>query len=224
MIRSHWSNIFFVWAHPGLVFCMLQTTVGIVTLYDAILEEDSIEQHFRRMISLGAFMQMILLIFMRVAHKGINYMLGKPSRVVHFCVRIIFSIFHFVMRWFRGSPEHTIMLHALIASTINCLDIYVALNAKGRKEVHEEITMGIYSAKRQRTEHVEIEQTTSTVHKDPVADNEPSPSSVRLSDEKQTASDPHSSSSAVHTGAGAEMEEGAWVNENPISAAWCVCH
>jgi hypothetical protein len=197
---------------------MLQTTVGVVTLYDAILEEGSVEHHYRRMISLGAFVQMLLLIFMRVAHKGVLYMLGKPSRVIHFCVRIMFSFFHFSMRWYKGSPEDTIMLHALIASIINCLDIYVALNARGRKEVREDqITMGIYSAKRHNKQKIEMDQISPEGDKHSAANDDVSqPHGDKISEEKQK----HASSIATSRDksfSSAAVVEDVWVNENPMN-------
>ncbi len=121
------SNIIFVWGHPVLAFYMLQTTVGMIMTYDSVLNDKDSDYYFRRMMSLGAFCQMTVLILMRVSHKGVEYMYTKSSRRIHFVVRIAFAFMHLSLRWYKGSSDTLMMYHALISFSVNCLDIVVAL-------------------------------------------------------------------------------------------------
>jgi hypothetical protein len=134
MQRSHLSHLVFVWLHPVLAFFMLVSTVGIVMLYEAINSDKTADHYFRKLVSWGSFVQMLILIIMRIEHKGVVYAFQKPTRVLYLLFRISIAFGHISLLEFEGSCIYLMMLHAMLGLVVNCFDIFLRVI---KPEVHE---------------------------------------------------------------------------------------
>jgi hypothetical protein len=79
------------------------------------------------MVSLGAFCQMILLIWMRIEHKGFRYSFSKPTRVAYLLFRVGIAFGHLSLRWFKGPVERQMMYHGFLSLVVNIMDILLKL-------------------------------------------------------------------------------------------------
>ena len=123
MNRSNFSHLVFVWLHPALAFFMLTTTVGMVMMYISINDGTTVDSHFIDMTARGSFIQNIILILMRIEHKGIRYSLEKPTRVIYLLFRICIASAHATLSSKDMSYQDIMMVHALLNLTVNFLDI-----------------------------------------------------------------------------------------------------
>jgi hypothetical protein len=131
MIRSDYSHLLFVWTHPIVSYLLLNMSIGLVALYQAVEQDTDSDYSYKRMLGCGAAFQMFVLTFVRASHKGFHYTMSSKLRVLHFLVRLLFGIFHLLLLLYEGPPEYLVMYHALNSLAVNFLDIYVALNKNG---------------------------------------------------------------------------------------------
>jgi hypothetical protein len=130
LTRSRLSHLIFVWGHIPLSFYMLTTTVGLVVMYLKLNDHQPVDKYFERMLSLGASLQALCLIIMRIEHKGIQYSFASANRVAHLIVRLLLALCHFLLRYSGESTTTQITLHACIALIINVVDIGVSYKTK----------------------------------------------------------------------------------------------
>ena len=132
---------------------MLITTVGMVQLYDSMLSETNLELLYRTTVALGCFVQMIIIIVLRISHKGFKYTAAKNGRIMHALVRIVLACAHLCMCWYHGSAWTTIMYHSIISFGTNVLDIAVAVTVSRNYTHNEVVGMGIYAVDNQYSKH-----------------------------------------------------------------------
>ncbi len=134
MRRSNISQLFFIWAHPFLAYCKLVTTVGLVVMYIDVENGDKTNKYFRQLLSIGSFIQVLLMIFMRMLHKGVRYNLSVPSRVLFTTARICIAFGHYSI-YFIESPEYDqITFHAALSLLSNILDVYVGMGKNNGRD------------------------------------------------------------------------------------------
>lgn len=137
MTRSKLSNVLFVWAHPVLAFFNLYMTVGTTVMYIAVEDGTNASAYYRRMLSFGAFAQCILMVFMRLLHKGFRQAWQSPSRIFYIAVRLSIAFAHFSLRYYHGTDTSAVTLQALLAFGNNVLDIVVAMKPVIKRTVRE---------------------------------------------------------------------------------------
>lgn len=136
MKRSSWSYLFFVWAHPILGFFSIYMTVGLTMMYISVLDGEEASSYFRKMLTFGAFAQTVLMIFMRMSHKGVMHSIRNPTRILYIFVRLAIAASHLCLRYYTGSDTNAVILQALIACCNNILDIAVAMKPEALRALH----------------------------------------------------------------------------------------
>ena len=92
------------------------------------------------MVSLGAFCQMIILIWMRIEHKGFRYAFTKPTRVAYLMFRVGIAFGHLSLRWYKGPVETQMMYHGFLSLVVNIMDILLKL-VKEKDEIRATMAM-----------------------------------------------------------------------------------
>lgn len=113
-------------------------TVSLTKFFDALNEgKNSVSNEVEWQLCTSCFLISISLTLMRMLHKGILYHLAKRSRLVHTAFRALMASLHlFVYLSPHGELiAGRVLTHALIAFTLNTIDVLVNIRSTERKMV-----------------------------------------------------------------------------------------
>lgn len=152
--RNVFSGIMWIWLHSVLGYSLLLISVaiyGIDTHYDA--DEYGSEDTDKKLLCIGCFVSQIVMLLMRMMHKGFRFHFATSGRLSLLVIRLFYCFCHLAMIWVLDlAPKYALIVHAAI-SFIPVVGDILLHHVRGEKELnhHRERRRTMYNLEALRT-------------------------------------------------------------------------
>jgi low temperature requirement protein LtrA len=135
--RNVFAGITWIWLHAVLGFSLLLISVaiyGIDTHYDD--SEYGSEDTDKKLLCIGCFVSQIIMLTMRMMHKGFRFHFATSGRIQLLVLRLIYCFGHLVIIWIPDlPPKYALLIHAGISFFPVVGDIMLH-HIRGEKELN----------------------------------------------------------------------------------------
>lgn len=132
-------RIIYIWLHPIICFVLLVTTNALVQLVEQISSAQSSTsdsaKRLKRTVSVGLCIVVLLMVTMRVMHKGVVDHLRTSGRKMHVIYKICVAALHLALYWIVADKLYFILAHSFLATSTNVVEMLIPIYSQSRPAV-----------------------------------------------------------------------------------------
>lgn len=132
-------RIIYIWLHPIICFVLLVSTNALVQLVEQISSAQSSTsdsaKRLKRTVSIGLCIVVLLMVTMRVMHKGVVDHLRTSGRKMHVIYKVCVAALHLALYWIVADKLYFILAHSFLATSTNVVEMLIPIYSQSRPAV-----------------------------------------------------------------------------------------
>jgi predicted ferric reductase len=134
--RNALIRVVYIWMHPVVCFSLLVATNSMVQLNTQVSEapdqSDYSTDRLRYLVSSFLCYTILLMVTMRIMHKGVIDHFKEWGRVYHIAFKVSVAVMHYMVYYIVQNKLYFILAHSIIATITNMVEMLIPLYSKSR--------------------------------------------------------------------------------------------
>jgi hypothetical protein len=129
-------RIIYIWLHPVICYVLLIATNALVQLAAAVSEDNngSVESNdrLRHTVSIGLCIVVLVMVLMRLLHKGVIDHLRTTGRAMHVLFKICVAFTHLSLYWMVQNNLYFILANSFLCTFTNVVEMAIPMFTQSR--------------------------------------------------------------------------------------------
>lgn len=130
-------RIIYIWLHPVVCYLLLIATNALVQLTvnisnSHIVSSSDTPNRLKLTISVGLALTVLLMVGMRLMHKGVKDHLKNRGRVYHIVFKLAVSLAHLCLYWIVQDKLYFVLAQSFLATGTNMVEMLIPLHSRSR--------------------------------------------------------------------------------------------